>query len=155
MRLFHVTTCPNCATITLGGFGARALAQGRRPTVTLAWGVGMTIAWHRPAPALGLALGLALGAALALGSGAARADGADPGEVPVCDPCAPGEEGDLVGEDLSDGGSAPWRDPGRDPGRDDDRRVMAREARDPSGDLCLGPVLYQAWLCGWQGFERP
>lgn len=83
---------------------------------------------------------------LILAAGAAQAG---EGEVPICDPCAPGEEGELVGEDLAAGGSAPHAAP-----RDDDRPAVARVRRD-IGDLCRSPLLYQGWLCGWQGFERP
>jgi hypothetical protein len=71
-------------------------------------------------------------------------------EIPLCDPCAPGEEGALVGEDLAVGGPAPVAAPERD----EDRPRLARAPRD-IGDLCQSPLLYQGWLCGWQGFERP
>ena len=68
-------------------------------------------------------------------------------EVPTC---APGEEGELVGEDLAAGGGpAPTIGP-----RDEDRPAFARASRD-IGDLCLSAVLYQGWLCDWQGYERP
>ena len=97
----------------------------------------MTVLAHRAAWALSLVL-------------AATAASAEGEEVPTCDPCAPGEEGELVGEDLAAGGGpassvAP---------RDEDRPAFARAPRD-IGDLCLSPVIYQGWLCDWQGFEHP
>lgn len=96
----------------------------------------MTVLAHRAAWALSLVL-------------AATAASAEGEEVPTCDPCAPGEEGELVGEDLADGGRALAA---VRPRNDDDG--FARASRH-IGDLCLSPALYQPWLCDWQGFEHP
>lgn len=118
---------------------ALGMRRSLRPEATLsgAGGEGMTVLSHRAAWALSLLL-------------AAPAAWADEGEVPICDPCAPGEEGELVGEDLAAGGApAAYVVP-----RGDDRPRLARAPRD-IGDLCESAVLYQGWLCDWQGFERP